>query len=206
MAILGASGSGKTTLAKALLQSIKAPIILVIDPKCTYGGIGGETGYEMIRKPKHLWRLGKKHTRIQYRPSIEHQNVEGYDEVYEWAYRTSQKLHDKGQKQTVLVYTDETFQTMRGTKAPDWQRNAITCGRELGMGMIFASQRPRGIDPRVLTECESMACFHLRKHEDRKAVADAMGDEVMTVPPKFAFWWVRDGIYKPRLARLEIGK
>jgi ABC-type dipeptide/oligopeptide/nickel transport system ATPase component len=204
MMIVGASGSGKTTLARALLQHSKAPRILVIDPKCTYGGPEGEGGYEMVRSPRDLRKLSSRATHIQYRPDVKYQNTAGYDEVYEWMYRLAERLHKGGKRTNLLGYTDETFQTMRGTKAPDWQRNCITCGRELGLSLIFSTQRPRGIDPRVLTEAESTACFHLRNRDDRKTMSEVMGEEVMVIPPRFAFFYVRDGMIHPRLARLDL--
>lgn len=192
--IVGASGSGKTTLARALLQQMKVPRILVIDPKCTYGGSTGEAGYELVRTPGELRRLSRRATRMQYRPDIEYQNSKGYDTVYEWCFRQG----------NMMVYTDETFQTMQGTKAPDWQRACITCGRELGVQMIFATQRPKGVDPRIMTEAESHACFHLRKVDDRKTMAETMGDQVLVIPPRFAFWFCRDGMREPRLAKLNL--
>lgn len=193
MMITGASGSGKTTLARHLLYPYKE--VLVIDPKCTYGGKEGEAGFRMVRTPGQLSRLRASVKKIQYRPDVEYQNVKGYDAVYEWAYRRG----------GIMVYTDETFQTMHGSHSPDYQRACITCGRELGVGMIFSSQRPSGIDLRVFTEAEVLAMFELRYGSDVKRMAELMGDEVKAPLEPFHFYFWRAGMRHPSVHILNLG-
>src|SRR5262245_56915171 len=88
MMIAGASGTGKTTLAREILRNY--PRVLVIDPKCTYGGKRGEPGFTLVRFPAGLRSLNRGHTHIQYPPSEDHQLVSSYSEVYEWAYKMRQ--------------------------------------------------------------------------------------------------------------------
>lgn len=194
MMIVGHTGSGKTTLAKAILRAGEYDRILIIDSKCTYGGPEGEVGYELARSPRELAKMGQRHERIQFRPSPAHQDVSAYDRVYEWAYR------QKG----IVVYTDETYLTMRGTKSPDWQRACITCGRELGIGMIMGTQRPRGIDPRVRTEADVKAQFRLDDDDDKLVFWGRRLGYSLPNPDGYAFWFRRPGMKVPEYSVLNL--
>lgn len=193
--LTGASGTGKTTLGRFLLRPFEH--VIVIDSKCTYGGKGGEPGYRLVSSPKALKGLGKSVKLIQYRPDVKHQNTHDYDAVYEWCYRRGGPL---------MIYTDESFLVHHGSYAPDWLRACVTCGRELGIGMIHGTQRPRGIDLRLMTEAENFITFELRHRDDRKRMAEMMGDEVMQRPPQHAFWAWRAGDREPSLCRLKLGE
>ncbi len=195
MLIVGTTGCGKTTLADHLLDASRYETILVIDPKCMYGGKQGKEGYHLIRRPSDLRRMRRTDCRIQFRPDEKHQSVWDYDEVYWWAYR----------RHNVMVYTDETFAVMNRSYAPNGLRACVTQGRELGVGMIFATQRPSGIDLRILTEAEVLAMFSLRYIKDRKRMAEWMGEEVMTPLPRYAFWFWRVGREFSIPARLNLG-
>lgn len=190
--IVGATGTGKTTLARQILLPTK--ILIVIDSKCTYGGKGGEPGFEMVSRPSQLKGLRSSVRRIQYRPDENHQTVDDYNEVYKWCYR----------RQDLTIYTDEAFLVHHGSYAPDWLRACVTCGRELGIGMVTGTQRPRGIDLRLLTEAEIFVSFDLRHRDDRKRMAEMGGDEFMERPPKHAFWAWKAGWAKPFLGRLTL--
>lgn len=192
--LVGATGTGKTTLGRELLRPF--PRVLVIDSKCTYGGRDGEPGYEMVSSPGALRRLRSSVDLIQYRPDENHQGVSDYDEVYRWAYRRGD----------LMVYTDEAFLVHHGSYAPDWLRACVTCGRELGIGMITGTQRPRGIDLRLMTEAEIFCAFDLRHRDDRKRMAEMGGDEFMIRPPKHAFWVWRAGDQHPHLCRLTLDR
>lgn len=180
--LVGATGTGKTTLGRQLLQAYDT--ILVIDSKCTFGGKRGEPGYRMVSNPTGLRWCGKRTKLIQYRPDEESNSVADYDAVYKWAYRRNE----------IMVYTDEAFLVHHGAYAPDYLRNCCTCGRELGIGMITGTQRPKGIDLRIMTEAEVFYSFALRHRDDRKRMAEMMGEEVMEEPAEHAFWYWRAGM------------
>jgi len=64
--------------------------------------------------------------------------------------------------------------------------------------MITCTQRPTGIDLRLLSEAEHYVCFRLRKENDRKRMAEVMGDKVVTHPARgHAFWYMRDEDEQP---------
>src|SRR6476661_7236324 len=191
--LTGASGTGKTTLARELLKPFRE--VIVIDSKCTYGGKGGEPGYRLVKSPAGLKGLGRNVKLIQYRPDVKHQTTADYDAVYEWCYRRGGPL---------MVYTDEAFLVHHGSYAPDWLRACVTCGRELGIGMITGTQRPRGIDLRLMTEAEVFISFDLRHKDDRKRMAEMGGEEFLIRPPEHAFWYWKVGMRDPELARLSL--
>ncbi len=192
MMLTGATGTGKTTLARHLLAPVKP--LIVIDSKCTYGGKDGEPGFELVSTPSALRSLGSRAEFIQYRPDELHQSVDDYNEVYKWCYRRG----------GIYVYTDEAFLVHHGSYAPDWLRACVTCGRELGIGMMHGTQRPRGIDLRLMTEAEIFVSFELRHRDDRKRMAEMGGDEFLERPPKHAFWAWKAGWQTPVMARLKL--
>lgn len=75
-----------------------------------------------------------------------------------------------------LLYVDEVmdFFFMNGT--PIGRRNTLVqiarAGRELGMGMLFATQRPRGIPAQLLQEANFMCLFYLRNADDVARIDD----------------------------------
>lgn len=179
--IIGPTGSGKTVLARRLIQPFR--YCVVIDPKSTMGEgkRNGEPlpGFKMCRTPEELGAAGKKHDKLQYRPSPEHRDWLEYDRVYQWIY-------DRGE---TMVYTDELFDTHNRNIAPPYLRACITSGRELGISMLSATQRPRGIDRRLLTEAEHFYVFQLRDEDDQRFLRSRMGKTRLR---PFAFWYTLD--------------
>jgi energy-coupling factor transporter ATP-binding protein EcfA2 len=206
MLLVGATGTGKTTLARKLIQSHiadnkKHPVI-IIDPKCTYDP--EDDRFKLVTSPFALRWQGRQQF-IHYRPAPDYQDVKSYDSVYKWIFA----------RKEILVYTDETYMTMRGQRSPQWQTACVTCGRELGIGMLFATQRPSGIDLRIYTESEHKICFYLAHDDDRKRMAQEMGKAVMVdpvavaeqdgSPHPHAFWKWNSRDRVTRLAELNLG-
>ena len=203
--LVGATGTGKTTLARAMLKNY--PRVLVIDPKCTYDP--EDSRYKMVRSLPALRIYGNRRF-LHFRPAPGTQGVDTYDAIYRWAYL----------KRNLMVYTDETYLTMRHTQSPDWQRAIVTCGRELGIGAIFATQRPSGIDLRIYTESEHKICFYLANVDDRKRMAEEMGRTVLVDPVlaarqgeseeeedySHAFWYWNSRTRQTRLAQLHLNE
>ena len=63
-------------------------------------------------------------------------------------------------------------------------------GRELGITAIVCSQRPRRIPPAIISEADHVIAFALAKADDRKAIAEVIGD--YRSPPdrsfRFVYW------------------
>lgn len=202
MILVGKTGSGKTTLALALLPAFEH--VLVIDPIHVLADrlplLEGDDqrnrdGYVICTSPAELAEAGRSHAKLLYQPDPEHMNWEAYDTVYHWVFN----------RKHTMVYTDEGLRVMRPSgQAPPYMEACYTAGRQRGVGMMTATQRPSKVDLRVLSEAEHYVCFRLKLRQDRERMAELMGDEVLTSPKGFSFWYSGEGKYEtPRLLTLQ---
>lgn len=180
--IIGATGTGKTVLGTRLIAYYRR--VIAIDPKGTLGA-GGERwgghlrGYELASTPWELERIARKHDRVQYRPDMKFQNPDDWERVFSWIFRRGK----------TMVFTDEIADTHHHSFPPISLRRIITSGRELGIGHLGATQRPRHIDKRIMSEAERYYIFHLRDLDDRRLLKHRIGTGRL---PSYAFWYSRD--------------
>jgi len=179
---VGTTGSGKSTLAKAIIQAM--PYVLAIDPKPSLGMPGHLPGFQLCRTPHELRdqaRRGVK--RLQYRPEIAFQTDEDYDRVFLWAFRCGNRY----------LLIDEAYLVHTRQAGPGLMA-CITSGREKGIGMLTCTQRPCGIDQRLISESEYGYVFGLRKPEDRERMAECLGQPALEEPAKgHTFWFCAPG-------------
>ena len=171
--LIGTTGSGKSTVAKKIIYNYDN--VLAIDPKPSLGlvnGVGHLRGFELVRTPEDLVRAARRNNRLQYRPDPEYQSVEEYDRVLWWVFARG----------NTYLYVDEAYLIHRNGRATDGLRACITSGREKGIGMLTATQRPAKIDPALMSESEYGYVFQLRKREDRERVAENMESDVLLTP------------------------
>lgn len=193
--IIGQTGSGKTTLAVRLMACYRH--VVAIDPKQTLGsgerGGGHLEGYELARTPQELERAGRKHGRIQYRPEMEYQTPEHWERIFNYLYRRGHHL----------TYVDELFDTHDNNRAPRSLRRILTSGRELGIGFLGATQRPRGIDRRIMTEAEHWYVFALRDPDDLRYLRARTGEGRL---PDYGFFYTHDKapFHAPAVKRLKL--
>ncbi len=199
--IMGPTDCGKTELARALLKTI--PNVIVIDPKHRFEwrepSIPGKPGrYSRIARDlrglaTHLRQIEETHSGqpVIYRPPAEHflpKNIGAVDEVFRIALARGD----------TTVYIDEMSRVVQSAsgwanRIPHWFA-AVTTGRELGVGVWAATQRPANIPISTKSESEFRITFYLRMEDDRARAEELCGqvDWQALADEDYAFQWGTD--------------
>jgi hypothetical protein len=77
----------------------------------------------------------------------------------------------------VTIYIDEVYGVCHRGQAGPWLTALYTRGRELGIGVWAATQRPSWIPLFVLSESEWLLTFRLQLEADQRRVAQMMGED-----------------------------
>lgn len=176
--LAGRTGSGKTYLARKYLA--RYPEVVVLDTK------GKFTWPEVPAAEKtlitSLEKLSKQtKAKIVYRPNWKELDAEWYDAFFEWIYN----------RQNTICYIDEAMQVCPNVLTiPKYYKALLTRGRELGIGVWTASQRPKDLPQVVMSEATHFFAFDLNLPQDRRKIMEITGcGEFWTKPPKFASWY-----------------
>ncbi len=173
VAIIGTTGSGKTVLSKHLLK--KQNRIVFIDPKHTLKIDGA--------KVSRSWKVPLFSDSFSFiiRPR------RGEDE------RLAEFLHKLFKMGRVTIYIDELSSIVDFFPEATMElEDIVRTGREKGVAVWAAMQRPRHIPLLFLSESEVFFVFRLRTGDDRKHVAGFVGiEEVNKKMPLLDFWFIR---------------
>jgi hypothetical protein len=105
------------------------------------------------------------------------------------------KNHDV--RRPVMVYDDETAPLHRNNQLDYRFKEYIILGREMGLGHISASQRPRRIDTVLLSESDRLYVGNMNHIKDRQYVAEMANIEdprvLWKALPKHVFWAIDQG-------------
>jgi energy-coupling factor transporter ATP-binding protein EcfA2 len=185
---VGKTGSGKSYLMRYLVKQLHR--VMVLDPKSMIDPEQWNLDWASVRGVRDLGR--GKNARLLVRGI----NLE------DWAYWL-QAAWDVG---NVVVYIDELYALVdfgQG-KPPRILSRLYTQGREKEVGVWGATQRPAWVPMFTLSESDWFFAFRTQLSEDRKRLAELMGEEVLEpVPDKHGFWeynteWDTP-LYVPRL-------
>jgi len=185
VAVLGMTGSGKTFLAQQYARGYKN--VMVLDTKGTFKW----DKVPVIRTLNELMKQGEG--KFIYRPIDSEMNEDFYDAFFEFCYK----------RRHTVVMVDELAQVMPSASniLPNWQ-NIMQRGRELNVGIINCTQRPRGVPKMMMSESEHTFCFRLKLEDDRKHVAEFMGREVVDYKlKKREFFYMNESYDKPILSK-----
>lgn len=184
--IVGQTGSGKTTLARVFVQDAltrRGRHVVVLDMKgllnWTFPGVTCELVTTLEAAIKSQAQC------IVYRPGyLESTSADTQGKVWEWLYR----------RQETTVYVDETAAVTNGDVYPIYYGAVLMRGRELGLELWSATQRPLRIPQVVLSESEDCYAFRLRLPQDRARV------EALTMIPAdtIAELRKREFVYAPQ--------
>jgi DNA helicase HerA-like ATPase len=172
--LAGKTGSGKTWFAERLLIPVQR--LIVIDPKATLAP------WSLIEPGKRQWsqfdRGGAGRFRIL--PPVADDIDAWYEELFEHLYEAGD----------LTVYIDEAYAVAPpGSKPGKWLSALYTRGRERGIGVWAATQRPAWIPLFLISEADWLIIFRLNLEADRRRLASIAGDEVMgRVPNPHGFF------------------
>lgn len=160
VALVGMTGSGKTYFARAFLAH--APRLIVVDPKGTqFNHLWGTVPYsedaiKILRQTNDKGEyIGR--ARIRINSPISREEWEAY-------FRVLYTLRN------VTIYIDELY----GVTPPiagQWLQALYTRGRELGIGVWAATQRPVFVPKFVFSEADWKVLFRLELDDDREYMA-----------------------------------
>lgn len=159
-AIAGQTGSGKTFLARQLLEQRPDVYCVVLDPK----GLITWPGWLRFTSLKKLTE--SESPRLVYQPAYgELRNAEIIDHFFGWIY----------ERRHTTVYVDEIYAIARGDVYP-WNYGAcLTRGRERGISVLTATQRPAYVPGIMFSESSKVFTFYLKLEQDRKRVGFITG-------------------------------
>lgn len=177
---VGRTGSGKTYLARALLADVKR--LFVFDAKGT-----------LAKEEWALTEYDESAVKDYYDVQTEFRvriptPIDGDWQPYLW---------DAYNVRNCTVYIDEVYGVESGTKPTEAMRAVITRGRELGIGVWSATQRPSYIPLIILSEADWIFEFQLRMLDDRKRIASLIGREGLRELKNHQFIAFNDAMNEP---------
>jgi hypothetical protein len=170
---VGKTGSGKSFLMRYLVLQLHR--VMVLDPKATID-------------PK-VWRLEWATETLlrQLKKGKSARILVRADNLEEYAYWL-QAAWDIG---NIVVYIDELYALVEfgQSKPPKILSRIYTQGREKEVGVWGATQRPSWVPMFTLSESDWFFAFRTQLQDDRRRLAELMGEEVMQpIPDKHGFW------------------
>jgi hypothetical protein len=170
---VGKTGSGKSFLMRFLVKQLRRTIVLdpksMIDPSEWNLEWASQHGIRDLDRGKDVKML-----------------VRGSD-MADWTYWL-QAAWDVG---NVVVYIDELYALVDfgQAKAPQILSRLYTQGRERLVGVWGSTQRPSWVPMFTMSESDWFFMFRVQLGDDRKRLAELMGESVLEpVPDKHGFW------------------
>lgn len=189
----GKTGTGKTWTGRKYIAGFDN--VAVLDTKGEFAwpevGFHREEKNNRIRyineNPKEVTlvesiaNLGLATTpKIIYRPPFSELKPEFYDAFFQWVYL----------RRNTTVFVDEAMSVSPNPSViPEYYKACLTRGRELGIGVWSASQRPSGIAQIILSESTHFFIFDLNMPQDRKKLAEISGAEELLEKPGYRIFW-----------------
>lgn len=169
----GKTGSGKTLFAMRMLAPVKR--LIVLDPKANLTDWNLKTP-----NGRDWWRFGRgSNGRFRILPPIVNNAGLWYEQLFE-------RLYDIGD---LTLYIDEAYAIGSGQRPGAWLQALYTRGRELGIGIWAATQRPTWIPLFLISEADWLITFRLNLEDDRRRLATVCGDQVIgRIPDPHGFW------------------
>lgn len=165
--VCGATGTGKSKLSEFIVNDEHKAFSVVYDPKHSRT-ISEWRGQTYIHHWEDLISYEHAETRrIVYRPPLEDaENIDAQRAFFKWIYEQGH----------VRIYIDESSALLSSDNF--WVRGCLQRGRELGISVVAATQRPVSIPLITLSEATKFYIFRLNLEEDMKRIAKLTGISV----------------------------
>lgn len=191
--ICGGTGSGKSVLADVYSAGMKETVIKVDIKNDTFArrrngepvwrGLVENEDFEVCESLRAV--MDSTYKKIVYVPPFNEQEPEIYDELCKYVYDQCD----------TRLWVDETMLFCQGaTSYPYWLRAIAVSGRSRSATLMCCTQRPVGIPPILIANSQHFFVFRMNNDVDRKKMADVTGcTKFLEPPPKYAFWYYREG-------------
>lgn len=203
---MGKTGSGKTFLAKSILRLYR--YVIVYDVK---GQMRAKDWPEFlfVRKFEDLEKAANsrrpisrdlEYPKIVFQPGINEipdaDNLEPAEKLCRFVY----------DRKNTVFYVDEAYSITSGRKIPFWYKAILTRGRERGLTLITACQRPKEIPMFILSESENYIVFSLQLPQDREVIEKIKGIPAGDIErlDKFQFLIANEIEYSARPKKLKV--
>jgi energy-coupling factor transporter ATP-binding protein EcfA2 len=173
--LVGTTGSGKTTLATSLLA--RANHTVVLDPKHGFGPPKGRAKADQQDETRVITDDPKTVTRhegpepIVYQPPL--WVCQSLDWFWDWVW---------WREQTILYIDEVAMVIPSAQRLPNGLARLIQQGRQRGIGVWNATQRPSRIPIPILSESEHHFVFRLRHPADLRRMAEYTDPTVESEP------------------------
>lgn len=177
MTLVGTTGSGKTTFAREVLTLRDWVVVLgtkIRDPDL-YGAFQRK-GYIVLDR----WSpFNTKHRRVIFAPPLPSPTREGREQQAE-AFREVLIQLFQLQRGNWTVYADEIrYLTHDLGLTTEWDTLELQ-GRALGVTLVTATQRPRGVPRNVFAQATFYGFWRIPNAEDRVAASELVGAQQYT--------------------------
>lgn len=192
--IAGGTGSGKSVLADVYTAGMTETVIKIDIKDDTYArrmkgeplwrGLVENEDFEVCHSLDAVKRSEFK--KIIYVPPYDEQEPEFYNELAKYVY---QEGNTRLWIDELMLFTDGTFTT----KIP-FLKAIYVSGRSRNSTILACTQRPLGIPAISIANSQHFFIFRMNNEQDRKKIADVSGcDKFLEPPPKYVFWYYREG-------------
>lgn len=190
--ICGATGSGKSVCAEAYCAGFDNVVKVDIKDEVTARRNAGEPLWRGLVENEDFTVVysleavkNSEFGRIIYVVPFEEQNLENYDELCMWAY----------QQGNIRLWVDELMLFTEGAmRFPKWMKAIYVSGRSRFVTICACTQRPMGIPAICIANSQHYFVYSMGNDQDRKKMADVTGcRKMLERPPKYAFWYYREG-------------